>query len=151
MEKKALVALLVMLGLSLFAANHGSSSSGRFEEWKQQYGVNWGVEEDSYRRMVFERNLDAMERHNADETQTYKMGINQFSALTDEEFDKLYLTSKPQMTAPEQGFEKTPFINQDIDWTTQGKVSGVKNQGQCGSCWAFSATGVMESWVMMRG
>ena len=39
----------------------------------------------------------------------------------------------------------------DIDWSTKGKVSNVKNQGQCGSCWAFSATGVCESWARIKG
>lgn len=39
----------------------------------------------------------------------------------------------------------------DIDWTSQGKVSPVKNQGNCGSCWAFSAVGVLESWALQVG
>lgn len=42
-------------------------------------------------------------------------------------------------------------INADIDWTTQGGVSPIKDQGECGSCWAFSTTGVLESAAKLRG
>ncbi len=41
-------------------------------------------------------------------------------------------------------------VNGDIYWTTKGMVTQIKNQHQCGGCWAFSATGVLESYVRIN-
>jgi len=108
-------------------------------------------EENHYRRLVFEQNLAKISAHNADETQTYEMGVNQFTGLTQEEFEQTYLGAVPPADA-ELFLEDEILepITNDIDWTTKGGVSRVKNQGQCGSCWAFSATGVAESMAKIK-
>lgn len=90
-----------------------------------------------------------MEKHNSDKTQTYKMGINQFSIYTTEEFANKFLTPMPLVGYP-RGDDTMVNVG-DIDWQAKGKVSRVKNQASCGSCWAFSATGVMESWSLIKG
>ena len=79
------------------------------------------------------------------------MGLNQFSALTDEEFVNLHLSPKPYNPEWENVDVEFKKLGVDIDWTTKGGVSKVKNQGQCGSCWSFSATGVAESWALLKG
>lgn len=143
-----LVALIA--AAAYFSAQQTSSSA--FDQWKAQYGANWDNSEEFYRRTIFEKTLEEVETHNADETQTYKKGINQFSALTQEEFVAIYASGViiPEGVEPVVEGTYEPVSN-DIDWTTKGGVSPVKNQGQCGSCWAFSATGVMECIAKIKG
>ena len=122
-----------------------------YTQWKARFSPAWGAEEDTYRRIIFFKNLEQINKHNADSTQTYKMGLTQFAAYTDAEFATLFLTPKVYDPEWENANINMPSINGDIDWTTKGVVSPVKNQGNCGSCWAFSAVATLESFSLMKG
>lgn len=75
--------------------------------------------------------------------ESYTMGINQFSDLTKEEFQKFIGYKKPEIDFSEQFEVPVNYtVPAAIDWRSKGAVLPVKEQGLCGSCYAFSAVSI---------
>lgn len=98
----------------------------------------------TYRYTVFAQNMKLIEKVN-NSNKSYKLGINHFTDWTFDEFKQKYLSpiTLPKQMTLETGNE--PEWKGQKDWRITGNVTRVKNQEQCGSCWAFSTTGSLES------
>ena len=117
----------------------------KFNDWSMKHGKSYGNPvEKTYRLGVFYQNYLNVVENNA-QNAGYTFGLNKFSDLTKDEFKAKYLGYKKiESTSGSKKITARNDVPSSIDWTKKGAVTPVKNQGQCGSCWAFATTGALE-------
>jgi len=152
---KVILALFFVL-VTLAVVSSEQSAGSQFVAFTQKFSRNYATPEETLLRFEnFKATLERIDVLNA-QNPLATFAVNQFSDLSVEEFKSTYLM--PSMPADfvataclAKGVTKryeeeiVKDIPTSINWVTQGKVSPVKNQAQCGSCWTFSLTGAIES------
>jgi len=141
------------------------SDEAKFMEYIVEFGKNYKTNEEFKERM---KNFIEMEKYinevNAPESEyTHEAGHNEYSDWSQESFKKLLGAKQPadhkkkviDSDLIEGEGRRLQNVKDDlpakVDWVKAGKVTRVKDQGYCGSCWAFVTTGAMESDHAIKG
>ncbi|CAD8193528.1 unnamed protein product [Paramecium octaurelia] len=159
-----ILALTLLAGTTLLNNSQSMESTSFLEDklmkeyqvWQQEHGKRYSSFENTHRFGIFKQNYAYVQEHQKRfeaGLETYELGMNVFADISSEEFEAKYLNFKPSdKQQPDQVFRAQGIqIPESVDLRNDGVVGPVQNQGSCGSCWAFSAVGALETAVRQSG
>lgn len=119
---------------------------GLYESWLARHGIAYnGIGEKDKRFKIFKDNLNFVDDHNTG-NRTYKVGLNRFADLTNEEYRSTYLGTrtdakrrfvKSKNASNRYALRSGERLPESVDWRERGAVSPIKNQGTCGELYNF--------------
>ncbi|CAF0747890.1 unnamed protein product [Adineta steineri] len=133
---------------------YNKTRNQQWKLWKDKHKKNYSDAEELVRRAVWENNSKIIEQHNLQANlgvYTYRLGMNQYGDLTASEVVQKYTGVKVNIETKNNQVREvlvsnsTASLPDSVDWRNQSVVEAVKDQGVCGSCWAFSTAGAIES------